>query len=224
MLRLTRILKDYREAGTLSALIALWGFARDAVFLTKSGAVGLAYRLAPPDTECMDQTTRAAIAARLTQALKQLSERIHLYVYLLKRPASPLPPATHRNAAVNTALNERAAFIAASASRFFTCEHYMVLLHEGLPRGLRTWTHPWHALSRRQRNAHIDAHLDRAIDGLIAQAHTCAALLSDVLAPVALSRDDVFAFVRRLCNYVEWKAAAAPLKYDAYLDYFVADS
>ena len=26
MVRLTRILKDYREAGTLSGLIALWGF------------------------------------------------------------------------------------------------------------------------------------------------------------------------------------------------------
>jgi len=166
MLRLSRILKDYSEAGTLSGLIALWGFARDAVFLTKAGSVGVAYRLTPPDTECMDEAGRGAIAARATQVLKQLSERIHLYVYLLKRPASPLPPQTHRNAAVNAALNERAVFIAGSASRFYTCEHYMVLLHEGSPRVLRTWTQPWHALSRRQRSAHIDAHLARAIDDL----------------------------------------------------------
>jgi type IV secretion system protein VirB4 len=224
MLRLTRILKDYSEAGTLSGLIALWGFARDGVFLTKAGSVGIVYRLTPPDTECMDQTTRAVVAARVSQALKQLSERLHLYVYLLKRPASPLPPTTHPNAAVNAALNERAAFIAGSASRFYTCEHYMVLLHEGLPQSLRTWTHPWHALSGRRRNAHIDAHLDRAIDDLTAQAHACASLLSDVLDPVALSRDEVFGFVRRLCNYIDWKANAASLKYDGYLDYFLSDS
>jgi type IV secretion system protein TrbE len=224
MLRLTRIFKDYSEAGTLSGLIALWGFARDAVFLTKAGSVGIAYRLSPPDTECMDQAARAAIAGRVTHVLKQLSERVHLYIYLLKRPATPLPPQAHGNHAVNAALNERAAFIAASANRFYTCEHYMVLLHEGLGRGLRTWTHPWDALSDRRRNARIDAQIERAVDDLAAQAHTCSALLSDVLEPVALNRDEVFGFVRRLCNYVEWKAEAAPLKYDGYLDYFVADS
>jgi hypothetical protein len=45
MVRLTRILKDFREAGTLSGLIALWRFLSpprqsqeqsDAVFLTKA--------------------------------------------------------------------------------------------------------------------------------------------------------------------------------------------
>jgi type IV secretion system protein VirB4 len=225
MVRLTRILKDYREAGTLSGLIALWGFVRDAVFLTKSGAVGVAYRLRPPDTECMEPSARAAHAARVTQVLKQLNERVHLYIYLLKRPAFPLAPAPHPNAAVNAALSERAAYIARAAGRFFTCEHYMVLLHEGHRRGgLRTWTQPWHAFSTRRRSAAIDARLARAIDDLTGQAQTCASLLSDVLDPVALSREEVFALIRRLCNYVDWKADAAPLKYDGYLDYFVADS
>jgi type IV secretion/conjugal transfer VirB4 family ATPase len=223
MVRLTRILKDYSEARSLSGLIALWGFVHDAMFLTKSGAVGVAYRLTPPDTECMDQAERAAMTALVAQVLKQLSDRVHLYMYLLKRPVSPLSPAPHHNVVVNAALNERAAFIAA-AGRFYVCDHYMVLLHEGLGRALRSWTQPWHALSDRKRNADIDTRLDRAIDDLTAQAQTCAALLSDVLDPVALSRHEVFAFIRRLCNYVEWKADAAPLKYDAYLDYFVADS
>ena len=75
MVRLSRILKDYREAGTLSGMIALWGFVSDTVFLTKAGAVGVAYRLTPPDTECMDPADRSASAARLTQVLKRLSER-----------------------------------------------------------------------------------------------------------------------------------------------------
>jgi type IV secretion system protein VirB4 len=37
-------------------------------------------------------------------------------------------------------------------------------------------------------------------------------------------KEEVFRFLRRLCNYAEWKADAAPLKYDDYLDFFVADS
>src|SRR5215471_6242207 len=182
MVALTRILKDYQEAGTLSGLIALWGFVRDAVFLTKAGSVGVAYRLSPPDSECLDPSAHAATTARVAHALKHVSERVHLYAYLLKRPVSPPLPLQHPNPIVNAALQERAAFIA-TAGRFFTCEHYLVLLHEGLGRGPRTWTQPWHALSSSRRIADLDASLDRAIDDLLTQAHACAALLSDALEP-----------------------------------------
>ena len=223
MVRLTRILKDYTEAGTLSGLIAIWGFVRDAVFVTKAGAVGVVYQLNPPDTECMDEGTRAASAARTAQVIKQLSHRVHLYMYLLKRPVSPERPRPHHDPIVNAALTERARFIDASARGFYTSEHYMVLLHEGPQRGLRAWTHSWHGLSVTRRVSAIDKHLDRAIDELLTQAHACEAALSDVLAPIPLDRDGVFDFLRRLCNYVEW-TNAAPLKYDAYLDYFAADS
>jgi type IV secretion system protein VirB4 len=224
MVRLTRILKDYRDADTLSGLIAVWGFVRDAVFLTKAGAVGVVYRLSPPDSECIDDGARAVTATRVAQVLKQLSDRIHLYIYLLKRPVSPERPVPHLNPVVNAALAERAAFIDSAAGRFYASDHYMVVLHEGLTRGLRSWAHPWHVLSGTRRASAIDAQLDRAIDDLLAQAQTCAGLLSDVVSPVPLDRQGVFEFVRRLCNYVEWKAHAAPLKYDGYLDYFAADS
>jgi type IV secretion/conjugal transfer VirB4 family ATPase len=224
MVRLTRILKDYREAGTLSGLIAIWGFVRDAVFLTKAGAVGVVYRLNPPDTECVDDGVRAAGAARVAQVIKQLSDRVHLYVYLLKRPVSPERPRQHHNSVVNAALNERAAFIDTAARGFYTSDHYMVVLHEGLRRGLLSWTQPWHVLSTARRSSVIDAQLGRAIDELLAQAHGCAVSLSDVLNPTPLDRQGVFDFVRRLCNYVEWKTHAAPLKFDGYLDYFASDS
>ena len=227
MVRLSRILKDYREAGTLSGMIALWGFVSDTVFLTKAGAVGVAYRLTPPDTECMDPADRSASAARLTQVLKRLSERVHLYMYLLKRPVSPPPPRPHANPLVNAALKERAAFIAGAGGRFYACEHYMVLLHEGIGRGfgsLSQWTHPWHALSEDRRIAQIGARIDRAIGDLLVQSQTCASLLSDVVKPVALNRQEAFTFFRRLCNYADWKADAAPQRYNAYLDCFVADS
>ena len=51
MVKIGRILKDYREAGGLNALIALWGFVDDAAFLTKSGAVGLVFRMTGVDYE-----------------------------------------------------------------------------------------------------------------------------------------------------------------------------
>ena len=41
MVRLSRLLRDYRETGAINALLALWGFVDDWTFLTKSGHVGL---------------------------------------------------------------------------------------------------------------------------------------------------------------------------------------
>src|SRR5262245_5981304 len=118
MLRLSRILKDYSEAGSVSSLIALWGFVRDSVFLTKGGALGVAYRLSPADNECMDTAARQTITARLSQVLRQLDDDYRLYTYLLKRPVAPPLPAAHRNPILNTAFAERAAHIA-SAQGFY---------------------------------------------------------------------------------------------------------
>jgi type IV secretion system protein TrbE len=225
MVRLTRILKDYKDAGSVSGLIALWGFVRDAVFMTKAGAVGSAYRLSPPDSECIDLPARTAMTSRVAQMLRQLLEDVRLYTYLLKRPTAPSPPAAHPNPILNAALEERAAYLAASADRFYTCEHYLVLLHDGIARQRSPLvTAPWQALSNTTRQTQLQAQIDKAIDQLTQQADACAVLLSDVLRPTPLTKEEVFRFVRRLCNYVDWKADAAPLKYDGYLDYFVADS
>ena len=224
MVPLSRILKDFREAGTLSGLVAVWGFVSDSVFLTKAGAVGVAYRLSPPDTECLDRDTRIATTARVAQVLRQLNEDFRLYVYLLKRPITPPSPATHENPVVSAALNERAAYIATSGLGFFTGEHYLVLLYERFTRGSAPLTRPWHAFSTPGRQADLAAQLQEAIDTLTQQASTSAAMLADVLKPARLTKEETFRFLRRLCNYADWKIDSAPLKYDTHLDFFIADS
>ena len=59
MISMKRILRDYREAGALSALVSLWGFVDENVFITKAGAVGVVYRLHAQDAECLDHDQRA---------------------------------------------------------------------------------------------------------------------------------------------------------------------
>ena len=223
MVRIATILKDHRNSESVSSLIALWGFVRDAVFLTKAGAVGVAYRLSPPDNECLDAATRAAMTSRVAQVLRRLGDDYRLYTYLLKRPVVPHIPSNHATPVLKAAFEERAQYIASSRS-FYSCEHYLVLLHEGFARRRARLAAPWHTLSSRRRIAHLDGEINRTADELVLQASATAALLADVLRPTPLSRNDLFRFIRRLCNYVDWKVDAAPLKYDAYLDYFVADS
>ncbi len=45
MVSVGRILRDYRDAGSVNGLLALWGFVDDTTFLTKAGHVGVVYRV-----------------------------------------------------------------------------------------------------------------------------------------------------------------------------------
>jgi hypothetical protein len=54
MVNMRRIFKDYRDIGSLNALIALWGFIDDHTFLAKTGALGVAYQVTGVDDECLD--------------------------------------------------------------------------------------------------------------------------------------------------------------------------
>ena len=44
-----RVLKDYTESGSVSSLLPLWGFVDEYTFLTKTGAIGVLYRLEGAD-------------------------------------------------------------------------------------------------------------------------------------------------------------------------------
>src|SRR5213083_25628 len=112
MVKISRILKDYRQAGSVNSLVSLWGFVDEATFLTKSGALGLVYRLRGVDYECLDHPERAAIAHRFEQALRQLDESFRVYQYVIKRPAPVVTGAPHPHPVVNEALTRRIAHFA----------------------------------------------------------------------------------------------------------------
>ena len=104
MVRVARILKDFRETGALNSLIALWGFVDETTFLTKAGAVGVLYRLQGVDFECLDHPQRQAIVHGLEQALRQLDESFRVYQYLIKRPAPVVAAAPHPHPVVEEAV------------------------------------------------------------------------------------------------------------------------
>ena len=65
MVSVGRILRDYREAGSVNGLLALWGFVDDTTFLTKAGHVGVVYRLRGVDYEGLSHPQRQALVASL---------------------------------------------------------------------------------------------------------------------------------------------------------------
>ena len=235
MVKISRILKDYREAGSVNALIALWGFVDDATFITKSGALGLVYRVRGVDYECLDHPERAAIAHRFEQALKQLDETFRVYQYLIKRASRPLTSAAHSQPIVNEALQRRSAYLVSKADTLFELDLYLVVLYEGWtlrptvasrlaailksPRvGIREW------LSTRALGTVIGEQLDRAVAHLRQKADAFTVQLADTIAPTLLQKADAFRFFRQLLNYTPHKVDDVALKHDTHLDFYAADS
>jgi len=232
MMRVGRILRDYTEAGAVNAQIALWGFVSDDTFLTKSGHVGLVYRLRGLDAEALTHDQRRHVVHQVEAALRLLDERCRLYQYVVKQETAPFTAPRCSRPVAQEALTRRADFLNGQRQRLFMVDHYLVLMYEPASRrgrqsvsrairepreALRDW------LSHARRCRVIEEELDRAIATLHHKATGIEAQLADV-GLERLDKQHAFAFLRRLVNYDAARANAASLVYDTHLDFFVADS
>jgi type IV secretion system protein VirB4 len=233
VLSVRRILRDHESAGSLNALIALWGFVDDHTFLTKTGQVGTVYRLRGVDYECLDLDARQEVVHGFEAALRALDESCRVYQYLAKRRSGPFTAPFSEQPVATDALERRTAYLNERRTELYEIELYLVLLYEGgraVPdtstrlRGLfRT---PTRAVREWLSTSATLEVLDRDIARDLAQLHhkasTFEVLLSDDIRPVRLAKPDVFRFFRRLVNYGDRDAAS--LQYDTHLDYFVSDA
>ena len=210
MLSVKRILRDYEDAGSVNSLISVWGFVDDAAFLTKSGHVGLAYRLRGIDYEGLTHAQRAAIAHRLEAALRLLDEHWRVYQYLVKRTMPPISAATCAQPVANEAIQERVSYLNGRRSELFEIQLFVVLLYEPPTKarttapmrdfwkspfaGLRNWLSP--AVTLRL----LDDDLERAVATLRHKADAFQIQLSD-LGLAKLTKTQSFRFFRQLVNY-----------------------
>jgi type IV secretory pathway VirB4 component len=85
MLTHRAIRREYDEAGSVNALLALWAFVDEGTFVTKAGDVGVVYRLQGQDYEGLDHAQRRHVVHRFEAALRLLGERSRVYQYFFKR-------------------------------------------------------------------------------------------------------------------------------------------
>lgn len=235
MVKMSRLLKDYTDAGALNDRLAVWGFIDDHTFLTKAGAVGVAYRLSPVDDACLDVDAQQAVVRRFEQALRQLDGSFRLYQYLIKRPVVLDNPPVTAHPVVQDTLARRAAFFRSQAESLFDYEVYAVVLYEGWRSGASIaaragglFTTPGATLldllSVRRVMTVLGDDLRRAVTHLHGKAEAFAAQVADTLHPRLLAKQEVFRLLRQLLNPAPYKADVAGLKYDTHLDFFAADS
>ena len=235
MLSLSRIIRDYQEAGSVNSLIAIWGFVDDETFITKAGHLGLVYRVAGADYECLDQSQRRDLVHRFEAAIRLLDDSCRVYQYLWKRRIEPISTPPCSRPVVDEAVRRHVEHVNARRHDLYEIDLYLVLVYEGLPRQQHTstrlrgvWRQPRRALREWLSTATTASVLESDLLRALGQFHQKAAALevqlADGLRPIRLNKRDAFQFLRRLVNYRRHKADNAPLKYDAHVDYFVADS
>jgi type IV secretory pathway VirB4 component len=109
VVRIARILRDYREAGSVNGLLALWGFVDDTTFLTKAGHVGVVYCVRGVDYEGLSHAQRQTLGHRFEAALRLLDEHCRVYQYLVKRTIAPIVAASCEQPVAHEAIQLRAA-------------------------------------------------------------------------------------------------------------------
>jgi type IV secretion system protein VirB4 len=233
MVKLSRILRDYQDAGSVNDLLALWGFVDDTTFLTKAGHVGLVYRVRGVDYEGLTHAQRNAVAHRFEAALRLLNEQCRVYQYLLKRIIEPIVAAPCPQPVAHEAIHRRATYLNERRHSLYDVALYLVLLYEPasvvrtstrlrrLGRAPREALREW--LSVRRTITLLEADLDRAIATLHQKAQAFEVQLSEC-GPQRLPKTDAFRFFRQLVNYDRTTIDAARLTHDTHLDYFVSDS
>ena len=234
MIRIGQIAKEYLEAGAMSSLIGLVGFVDEHTFLTKSGDLGVVFRVPGVDAECLDHAERDHIARRFEGAMRSLDERFRLHQYLLKNDHASIPHRHYGNPVVEQAISNRIAFLNAKSEDLYTLDIFFVLMYEGWQRAGASQSE-LRALVNRPQSAIremlsggkvltiIEEDLTRARESLGNKAASFAVQLEDTLGVECLDKSAAFHFFRRLLNFAPYKLHTK-LKYDFHLDYFACDS
>ncbi len=234
MMRVGDIVKEFIEAGAVSSLIGLFGFIDDRVFLTKGGDLGVVFRVAGVDAECLDHSERDHVSRRFEAAIRTLDERFRVYQYLLKRDNAPIPAPHYTNPVVEKAIANRLDFLCTKRDDLYTLEAFWVLTYEGYARGSQVETKLRH-FSRRPQSGFsrflstntsasiLDEELDRAREFLTNKAESLVTQLRESIGIECLGKRDAFRFFRTLLNFAPHKIDNQ-LKYDLHLDYFACDS
>lgn len=234
MIRVGEVAKEYVEAGAMSSLIGLLGFVDEHTFLTKSGDLGVVFRVPGVDAECLDHAERDHVARRFEGAVRMVDERFRLYQYVLKRDQASIPHRHYDNPVVEKAISNRISFLNAKSEDLYTLDIFFVLMYEGWQSAARSQgklralvTRPQSAIPEMLSGGKVltilQDDLGRARELLGNIAGSFAIQLEDTLGIECLGKSAAFTFFRRLLNFAPYQQHAR-LKYDLHLDYFSCDS
>src|SRR5437868_4150971 len=97
VIKLSQILRDYRDSGAANALVNIHAAVKGDAFLTKSGDLVAVMKVKGVDYECLDQSQLENTTRQLSAALRPLDEKYRVYQYVIKREQTPTLTRRYRN-------------------------------------------------------------------------------------------------------------------------------
>ncbi len=167
MLNLRKILRNYRETGSLAEHCSIYGFINEQCFITKTGDVGVALRFEGIDYECLDQHAIDNNTKRLEAAFKLFGPDFRVYQYLFKSRFEPAAPPEYSDPVVQTAEHERYRYFAGRSDELFTIQTYYVILYR--PETTKPKGNPF---SAKKQIVFIQEQIERAQATLMRQIHS----------------------------------------------------
>jgi len=238
MLSLKRVFKNYEEAGSLNAMVNLFGFIGPQVFLTKSGDAGIVLEFDGVDYECLDASAVDALTKRLESALRLFDENYRVYQLLFKRNQQDIPHSFCGKPVVDAAIRDRVAYFREKADTLFSLSIYFVVLCPVLA-ARRSLSATLMEIPENPRRAIADLRgrfasqasvrlngreLARAESALRQKAENFRTHVSDFASARILGKDEAFRVLKRTLNFDPLKLDNAKLKHDTFLDYYLAES
>jgi type IV secretion system protein VirB4 len=238
MLNLRRIVKNYEEAGSLNAMVNLFGFIGPEVFLTKSGEAGIVLEFEGVDYECLDAATVDALTKRLESALRLFDENCRVYQMLFKRNRQAIPHTFCGKPIVDAAIRDRIAYFRERAETLFSLSICFVVLCPALGSRrslsaalMEIFEDPRRVLAelRARFSAQSFVRLNsreitQAESALRQKAGNFCRHVSDFVRVRILGKAEAFRILKRLLNFDPLKLEAAKLKHDTFLDYYLSES
>lgn len=209
--------RDAARAGPINRLCPILSFLDDQTFFTKTGGVGLAYRVRGIDAEGLDSRLRDDAVRLFHSGLTTLPESIRLAQYYEKRLRDPLiaNPCAHQAAAA--VIRRRVDDVNTRRRPYAYDVTYVLLLDGPAPRITTT-------RSQAQELQFQGDALNAARDALGRLAGQFETAVGAPLGLVRMDQAETFAFFQRLLN-VDPRAPRAPLPDPSTpLDYFVGNS
>ena len=234
MIRVSRILKDYQEAGSLESLVNICAAIGDRTFVTYSGHLITVLQADAPDYECLDPEQRDHVARRFEGAIRGLDEHYRIHQYLLKSPHVDFPVQTYTDPVLQQAVSSRTAYLRQRAGSLYRLEIYLAIVYTGW-QPTEAWNGkrgPWRsrlqefirAFSSDATGRALDQELARATRTLADRVDSLVVQLRDVLPLAVLERQQAFRFLRRLLNPSPAKAEAGRLTSSQFIGFQAADS
>jgi type IV secretion system protein VirB4 len=240
MLNLRKLVKNYKETGSLAEQCSIFSFINDWCFVTKTGAVGAVIEVEGIDYECLDQHDLDNGAKRLETAFKLFGPEFRVYQYLFKSHFTPEPSRQYENSIVQKAEKERARYFAQKADEMFSIRLCYVVLYQGtssvtkmtlgkaigslfsqgISKGLQNLKT---AFSAKKEIVLIEHELDQAVAILLRQANSFVSHLSDLSTVKLLKKQDAFRVLRRTFNIDPGKQQER-LKFDVMTDKYLVSS